>query len=56
LGDEKADHGESSKATELNSSAVGGKRKRSCFSEDEMLLMTNMTDAVNNMANALRET
>ena len=25
-------------------------------SEDEMLMMTNMTDAVNNVANALRET
>ena len=56
LGYEKSDLGESIKATELNSSAVGGKRKRSCFSEDEMLLMTNMTDAVNNVANALRET
>jgi hypothetical protein len=55
LGDEKPDLSESSKATELNSSAVGGKRKRSCFSEDEMFLMTNMTDAVNNVANALRE-
>ena len=56
LGDEKTDHGESSKAIELNSFAVGGKRKNVCFSEDEMLLMTNMTDAVNNVANALRET
>ena len=56
LGDEKTDHGESSKATELNSSIVGGKRKSACFSEDEMLLMTNMTNAVNNVANALRET
>ena len=55
LGDEKLDHGESSKATELNSSAVGGKRKRACFSEEEMLLMIDMTDAVNNVANALRE-
>ena len=48
--------GRATKATELNSSVVGGKRKRACFSEDEMLLMTNMTDAVNNVANALRET
>jgi len=56
LGDEKLDLGESSKATELNSSAMGGKKKRACFSEDEMLLMTNMTNAVNNVANALRET
>ena len=56
LGDEKPDLGERSNATELNSSAVGGKRQRACFSEDEMLLMTNMTDVVNNVANALRET
>ena len=56
LEDEKADHGESNKATEPNSSTVGGKRKRACFSKDEMLLMTNMTNAVNNVANALRET
>ena len=56
LGDEKVDHGESNKATEPNNSVVGGKRKSACFSEDEMLLMTNMTDAVNNVANALRET
>jgi hypothetical protein len=35
---------------------VGGKRKRGTFTEDEMLLLTNMSDAVNNVANALRET
>jgi len=46
--------GEGSKAIELLSSVVGGKRKRGNFSEDEMLLMTNMTDDVNNVANALR--
>ena len=56
LEDEKADHGESNKATEPNSSTVGGKRKRACFSKDEMRLMTNMTDAFNHVANALRET
>ena len=50
------DVGSSSKATELLSSAVGGKRKRGTFSEDEMLMLTNMSDAVNNVANALRET
>jgi hypothetical protein len=43
---------EGSKATELLSSVVGGKRKRGNFSEDEM----NMSDAINNVANALRET
>jgi hypothetical protein len=31
-----------SKATELLSSAVGGKRKRGHFTEDEMLMLTNM--------------
>ena len=35
---------------------VGGKRKRGTFTEDEMLLLTNMSDAVNNVANALWET
>jgi len=48
--------GEGSKTTELLTSTLGGKRKRPNFSEDEMLMMTNMTDAVNNVANALRET
>jgi ribonucleotide monophosphatase NagD (HAD superfamily) len=33
-----------------------GKRKRGNFTEDEMLLLTNMSDAVNNVINALRET
>ena len=35
---------------------MGGKRKRGNFTEDEMLLLTNMSDVVNNVANALRET
>ena len=35
---------------------MGGKRKRGNFTEDEMLLLTNMFNAVNNVANALRET
>ena len=48
--------GEGSKATELLTSTVGVKRKRGNFSEKEMLMMTNMTDAVNNVANAVRET
>jgi hypothetical protein len=47
--------GQGSKATELLTSTAGGKRKRPNFSEDEILMMTNMTDVVNNMANALRE-
>ena len=49
--------GEGSKAIKvLSTSRVGGKRKRGTFTEDEMLLLTNMSDAVNNVANALRET
>jgi hypothetical protein len=45
------------KPTELITNSVGcGKRKRGSFSEDEKLLLTNMSDAVNNVANALRET
>jgi hypothetical protein len=35
---------------------VGGKRKRGNFTEDEIILLINMSDAVNNIANALRET
>jgi hypothetical protein len=37
------------------SSAAGPKRKRGNFSE-EMLMLSNMSDVVNNVANALRET
>ena len=48
--------GEGSKATELLQSTMGGKRKRENFTEDEMLMLTNMSDIVNNIANALRET
>ena len=48
--------GEGSKATELLSSQLGGKRKRGNFTEDEMLMLTNMSDAVNNVANALGKT
>ncbi|CAD6218729.1 unnamed protein product [Miscanthus lutarioriparius] len=50
------DVGCSSKATKLISSAMGAKRKRRTFSEDEMLMLTNMSDAVNNVSNDLRET
>jgi hypothetical protein len=47
---------EGSKTMEKPSSAVGGKRKRGNFTEDEVIMLTNMSDAVNNVANALRET
>jgi hypothetical protein len=48
--------GEGSKATDVLASTIAVKRKRGNFSEEEMLMMTNMTDDVNNVANALRET
>jgi uncharacterized protein YifE (UPF0438 family) len=35
---------------------MGGKRKRGNFTEDEVIMLTNMSDAVNNVANASRET
>ena len=53
---EKTDQGEGSKATELLTFNGGRKRKRPYFSEEEVLTMTNMTDTVNYVANALRET
>ena len=55
---DKAPHApaEGSKATDQPSSAVDGKRKRGTFSEEEIIMLTNMSDAVNNVANALRET
>jgi hypothetical protein len=43
------------RAEVLATSGVGEKRKSDTFTEDEMLLLTNMSDAVNNVANALRE-
>ena len=55
-GKTQTEAGEGSKAIELLSSVVGGKRKRGNFSEDEMLMLTNMSDAVNNIDSALRET
>jgi hypothetical protein len=35
---------------------VGGKRKRSVLSEEDVILFTGMTEAVNNVADAIRET
>jgi hypothetical protein len=52
----KTEIAEGSKATDVPSTVVGGKRKRGHFSEDEMLLLSNMSDVVNNVALALRET
>jgi hypothetical protein len=51
------ERGESSKASgQQPQSAVGGKRKRGNFIEDEMVLLTNMSDAVRDVASALRKT
>jgi hypothetical protein len=47
--------GEGNEATELLQSIVGGKRKRGNFTEDEMLMLINISDVVNNVVNALRE-
>ena len=46
---------EGSKATDQPSSAAGGKRKRGTFSKKEIIMLTNMSDVVNNVANVLRE-
>jgi hypothetical protein len=48
--------GEGSKATPLVSTTAGMMRKRVNFSEEEILMMTNITDAVNNVANAMLKT
>jgi hypothetical protein len=50
------DYGEGSKTTILVSEIVCGKRKRGTFTEEEILMMTNMNDAVNNVANAMIKT
>jgi hypothetical protein len=47
---------ECSKATDHPSSSAAGKRKRGTFTEDEIIMLTNMYDVVNNVANALRVT
>jgi hypothetical protein len=49
---------EGSKATELlpQSTTVCGKRKRGTFTEDKMVMLTNMSDDVRDVASALRET
>jgi hypothetical protein len=52
----KFESGEGSKETPPVSNNVGGKRKRVNFSEDEVLMMSNMTDVVNNVANAMLKT
>jgi hypothetical protein len=52
----KFESGEGSKDTTPVNTNVGAKRKRPNFSEDEMLMMSNMTDAVNNVANAMLKT
>ena len=50
--------GEEPKKEEGSGSGTGGdkKRKRSCLSEHEMHIMSSMSSAVNNVAEAIRET
>jgi hypothetical protein len=50
------DYGEGRKTTIPVSETVCGKRKRGTFTEEEILMMTNMNDAVNNVANAMIKT
>ena len=57
LDDKTELQGEGSKAIDgVASNGVGGKGKRAYFSEKEVLMMANMTDVVNTVANALRKT
>jgi hypothetical protein len=51
---EKVDRSDVSKSNEAI--IIGSKRKRSCLAEQEMIVLTNMTKVVNNVATALRET
>jgi hypothetical protein len=57
---QEADRGKSAfeygKTTVPVSETVCGKRKRGTFTEEEILMMTNMNDAVNNVANAMIKT
>jgi hypothetical protein len=43
-------------ASKAPASCLPRKRKRHSMSEEEVLVHTNMTDAVNNVTSALRET
>ncbi|TVU41876.1 hypothetical protein EJB05_15433, partial [Eragrostis curvula] len=40
---------------ESTNTAAGSKRKRTCFDEHEAMVLSNMTAAVNNVAEAIRE-
>jgi hypothetical protein len=50
------DYGEGSKITIPVSETVCGKRTRGTFTEEEILMMTNMNDVVNNVTNAMIKT
>jgi hypothetical protein len=52
VGSKATEVGEGSKATEV----LGCKRKRGTFTEDEVVMLTSMSDAVRDVASALRET
>jgi hypothetical protein len=46
----------SNKHQEAGGSAVGSKRKRAMLSDEDITVLTGMTDAVNNVAEAIRDT
>jgi hypothetical protein len=46
----------SSKQQEPNGSGVGSKRKRAMLSDEDITVLSGMTTAVNNVADAIRET
>ncbi|KAK3134940.1 hypothetical protein QOZ80_5BG0412670 [Eleusine coracana subsp. coracana] len=52
----KARNGVAKTQGEGSKSDVGNKRKRSCFEESKVMVLTKMTQAVNNVAEAIRET
>jgi hypothetical protein len=56
-GGDVAEKVEGSDVSKSNEAAIiGSKRKRSCLDEQEMIVLTNMTEVVNNVVAALRET
>jgi hypothetical protein len=50
------EYGKGSKTTIPMSETICGKRKRGTFTEEDILMMTNMNDVVNNVANAMIKT
>ncbi|KAK3143453.1 hypothetical protein QOZ80_4AG0300520 [Eleusine coracana subsp. coracana] len=52
----KAENGVAKTQSEGNKFDVGNKMKRSCLEESEVMVLTKMTQTVNNVAEAIRET